>query len=344
MIEPAWLAAFETVLARCGATAGVSVCVLSETQSRATNVELARLASQRLGTQVVSLVMPTPVLALPIAVRSTGASVALQGNAAALAALCKCELIIDCTVEGLMHAPELSQVLASGARVLYVSNEHPEILTRLVPDLSLENEVKAHIKRLRASLRMHVTSAAGTNLEIDLTGAPCGGNWGTTTKPGTITHWPGGLVLAFPKAGSVNGRLVLNAGDLNLTFKRFVEQPVQLTIEDDFVVRLEGTGVDAQLLQDTFGAWESHEQNRSCYAVSHVGYGLNPAARWHSLVYYDKADVNGTEQRCFAGNFLYSTGANETANRFTLGHFDLPLRGCSVALDGALVVDAGRLV
>jgi 2,5-dihydroxypyridine 5,6-dioxygenase len=32
------------------------------------------------------------------------------------------------------------------------------------------------------------------------------------------------------------------------------------------------------------------------------------------------------------------------AGRHTLGHFDLPLRGCTVALDGVAVVDAGRLL
>src|SRR2546430_10415339 len=31
--------------------------------------------------------------------------------------------------------------------------------------------------------------------------------------------WPGGLCLAFPRARSVNGLLVLAPGDLNLTFK-----------------------------------------------------------------------------------------------------------------------------
>ena len=45
----------------------------------------------------------------------------------------------------------------------------------------------------------------------------------------------------------------------------------------------------------------------------------------------------------FAGNFLFSTGANKFANRFTLGHFDLPMRNCTVLLDGKAVVDKGRL-
>ena len=71
---------------------------------------------------------------------------------------------------------------------------------------------------------------------------------------------------------------------------------------------------------------------------------MNPAARWDSMALYDKRDFNGTELRAVAGNFLYSTGANEVAGRHTLGHFDLPMRGCTVKLDGVAVVDSGVLV
>jgi 2,5-dihydroxypyridine 5,6-dioxygenase len=185
-----------------------------------------------------------------------------------------------------------------------------------------------------------VHSAAGSALDIDLEGAVAGGNWGYTTRPGTMTHWPGGLALAFPKAGSVNGTLVLAPGDVNLTFKRYLERPVTLTVEEDYITRIEGEGVDAELMRSYIAAWG----DREAYAVSHVGYGLNEGARWDSMAGYDKRDFNGTELRAFAGNFLYSTGANEFANRFTLGHFDLPMRHCTVQLDGVTVVDQGQLV
>jgi 2,5-dihydroxypyridine 5,6-dioxygenase len=157
--------------------------------------------------------------------RSTGASPVLRQLAPVVAALAGSTLVIDCTVEGLMHAPELPAILKGGARVLYVSNEHPEALVRLLPDDKLEALVKEHVKRLRAAREMRVTSPAGSDLSISLAGATCGGNWGYTTRPGTMTHWPGGLALAFPAAGSVNGTLVLAEGDVNLTFKRYLERP-----------------------------------------------------------------------------------------------------------------------
>jgi 2,5-dihydroxypyridine 5,6-dioxygenase len=146
-------------------------------------------------------------------------------------------------------------------------------------------------------------------------------------------------VLAFPAAGSVEGTLVLDRGDVNLTFKRYLDAPVRLVIENDHAVRVEGEGVDAELMRGYFAAWA----DPLAYAVSHVGWGLNRRARWDAMAFYDKADFNGTELRAFAGNFLYSTGANEVAGRHTLGHFDLPLRGCTVRLDGVAVVEQGVL-
>jgi 2,5-dihydroxypyridine 5,6-dioxygenase len=193
---------------------------------------------------------------------------------------------------------------------------------------------------LKQAKTMRVTSGAGTDLAISVAGARIGGGWGYTAKPGSVSHWPGGLCLCFPTAGAVDGTLVLAPGDLNLTFKRYIETPIRLTIERDYVTAIGGDGLDAELMRAYFAAWN----DRDAYAVSHVGWGMNPAARWESLALYDKRDVNGTEQRAFAGNFLYSTGANELAGRHTLGHFDLPLRGCSIALDGSVIVENGRLL
>jgi 2,5-dihydroxypyridine 5,6-dioxygenase len=338
--EPAWVDAFEAVLGRCALQGGDTVAVLAESQSRPVLPLLARLAAARLGCQTFDIVLPTRFEQAGPAVRSTGACTALAGLAPVVGALAASTLVIDCTVEGLMHAPELPAILAGGARVIYVSNEHPEALVRLVPNDALEPLVKQHVKRLRGAAGMRVTSAAGTDLAIALAGATCGGNWGYTARPGTMTHWPGGLALAFPAAGTVNGTLVLAEGDVNLTFKRYLERPVTLRIEDDYIVAIEGQGLDAELMRSYIAGWG----DREAYAVSHVGYGLNAAARWDSMALYDKRDFNGTELRAFAGNFLYSTGANEVAGRFTRGHFDLPLRHCTVALDGAVVIDAGKVV
>jgi len=338
-IEAKWIELFAEVFARCKVGPGEICAVLSETQSRALNVRLAELALARLGARPFHVVVPTPRQSAPVPIRSTGASVALRDMGPAVTALAAAGFVADCTIEGLMHAPELPKILKGGARVLYISNEHPEALERLAPSPDDEQRVRAAMRLLRQARQMTVTSPAGTDLRIRVEGARVGGVWGYTEKPGTLSHWPGGLCLCFPAAGSVEGTLVLAPGDANLTFKRYVEAPVRLTVEADYVTRIEGESLDAELMRDYFAAWG----DREAYAVSHVGWGMNLRARWDALVMYDRRDVNGTEQRAFAGNFLYSTGANEVAGRYTLGHFDLPLRNCTIALDGKPVVEAGRL-
>ena len=338
-IEGKWIDAFAEAFRLCKVQPGDTAAILSETQSRPLNVQLAELALQRLGARPFHLVLPTPVQSVPVPIRSTGASNAIQQLKPVVQALGGAGFVADLTVEGLLHALELPEILKAGARVLMVSNEHPEVLERLRPDPALEPKVRAGMRRLRGASRMRVTSPAGTDLDIAVAGARVGGVWGWCDKPGAIAHWPGGLCLCFPAAGSVNGRLVLAPGDINLTFKRYMETPVTLTVEQDYVTRIEGPGLDAELMRSYFAAWG----DREAYAVSHVGWGMNPRARWDALTMYDREQVNGTEQRAFAGNFLYSTGANEVAGRHTLGHFDLPLRGCTIALDGTVIVKDGAL-
>jgi 2,5-dihydroxypyridine 5,6-dioxygenase len=339
-IEAKWVDAFQATLALCGLNPGDTVAILSETQSRALTVQTTELALARLGVRAFHIVLPTPCQRAPVPVRSTGASDAVGALGPVIAALAASTLVVDLTVEGLLHAPELPAILRGGARLLMISNEHPEALERLVPDPALAAKVKAGLKRLKAAAQMRVTSAAGTDLSIDLRDARLGGVWGWCDRPGQVAHWPGGLCLGFPRAHAVAGRLVLAPGDANLTFKRYIESPVALTIADDHVTAIDGAGVDAVLMRDYFAAWG----DRNAYAVSHVGWGMNPRARWEALTMYDKRDTNGTELRAIAGSFLYSTGANEAAGRFTLGHFDLPMRGCTIALDGVRVVEDGTLL
>ena len=128
-LEPAWIDAFEALMRRCALNAGDTLAILCETQSRRVLPELARLAAARLGARSFTLALPTVFDTTTPVTRSTGASNALQQIAPVVQALAGSTLVLDCTVEGLMHAPELPTILrgAGGTqpRVVYVSNEHP---------------------------------------------------------------------------------------------------------------------------------------------------------------------------------------------------------------------------
>jgi 2,5-dihydroxypyridine 5,6-dioxygenase len=334
-----FIKAFAAHFTRCGLSVGENVAVLSESQSRPVLVETARLAAQSLGGRVFDVVVPTPPSAHSVPIRSTGASQAIAGHTAVIAALTASDLVIDCTVEGLLHSPDLGQILAGGARVLMISNEHPEVLERIGWDDDMPRRVMLGYDWISAATTMRVTSDAGTDLVVQLAGAAAAGSTGLTSGPGSIAHWPGGLVAAFPAAHTVDGTVVLAPGDMNLTFNTLIQSPVVLRIVDDHVVTIEGDGVDAILFRSYLSAFGDRES----YATSHVGWGMNQLARWDSSQLYDKRETWGTEGRVYAGNFVYSTGANELAGRFTAGHFDLPMRNCTVVLDDRVVVSAGEL-
>ncbi len=338
-----WVARYAQQFEACRVRPDETVVVLAESRSRAIIVETARLALASLRCTPVEVSVPTPADPGPVPIRSTGASQALRANPAVLAALQTADFVVDCTVEGLLHAPELGSILGAGTRILMISNEHPEHVERWPHDPQLADRVARGLALIEAASTMTVRSPAGTDLRIELDGAFRAGSHGWCDGPGQIAHWPGGLVLAFPAAGSVDGTLVLAPGDVNLTFKEYLREPVMLTIADDHITTIDGggsSGFEAERFRSYLDAFGEPEAR----AVSHVGWGMNTAARWEALAMYDKADLNGTELRAFAGNFLYSTGANEVAGRFCRGHFDLPMRGCTVSLDNEPVVVDGELV
>lgn len=334
-----WIQRFAQQLALCQLSPGELCVVLSESGSRPENVESALLAAQSLGAHTFQVVMPTPANPGPVPLRSTGTSLALQQNPAAIAALCRADFIVDCTVEGLLHARELGQILDSGSRVLMIANEHPEIFERMHHDEDMARRVRLGCEMLTQAATMRVTSPSGTDLTVRLDGSFRAGSTGVTSGAGSIAHWPGGLVLAFPARNSVDGTIVLAEGDLNCTFKSYVRSPIRLEVKDDYVTGVTGGGLDARQLASYMAAF----RDREAYATSHLGWGMNPGARWDYFDLFDKSQHNAVEARAFEGNFMFSTGANETAGRFTPCHFDLPMLDCTVELDGVPVLAGGRL-
>ena len=339
-IEAKWIDSFVRVFEASKVQAGDDVAILSETQSRNLKLQLCELALLRIGARPYHVMLPTPPQEFSMPVRSNGRTTCLQNIRPVVELLASSSLVADNTVEGIQHTNELREILERGTRVLHVMNDHPDVLERFAPDPLLKQRVTTSVKMMRAAKAMRVTSKAGSDLTVDLTGAPVQGTWGFCDEPGHIDFWPGGMVACFPAAGTVNGTIVIDVGDLNLTFKRYVESPIRLTFENDYITSVDGDGVDAELFKN----YNQHWGDREAWAASHLGWGLNDQAHWEATTLYDKRDTNGGEQRCFAGNVLFSTGTNPAAGRETHGHYDIPLRACTVTLDNTVVVDQGRVV
>jgi 2,5-dihydroxypyridine 5,6-dioxygenase len=83
------------------------------------------------------------------------------------------------------------------------------------------------------------------------------------------------------------------------------------------------------------------------FAISHLGWGLNPQSLWRSIAQNgDDPERSRAAARTFPGNFLFSTGPNTQGGgkRGTRGHYDVPMRDCTITLDNEVVIERGRLV
>jgi len=258
----------------------------------------------------------------------------LTDNPAAIAALKASDLVLDLMT--LLFSPEQHEILAGGTKIL-LAVEPPEVLVRLTPTEEDQARVTAASQLIQAAREMRITSKAGTDLRATLGDFPAIREYGFVDEPGRWDHWPSGFVLTWPNEGKSNGKIVLDRGDILLPMKEYVTEPIELTIRDGFVRSIEG-GLQADILKEYMASYEDPE----AYAVSHLGWGLQPRASWAMLGQYNKETHIGMDARAFEGNFLWSMGPNNEAggSRTTACHIDIPMRHCTVELDGkATVID-----
>lgn len=319
----------------CKLTPDETVAIISEHGCKQDYVDAAVGAAQDLGAGV--LVLAASSLSQPNLPPYTADG---REVPALLAAAAEADLVIDVTVGGLIHSTVRTRITGAGKRMLFVA-EPADVLQRLMGDAGLRAAVEAGGRKLRAGAQLRVTSAAGTDLTADISGEdlPITHQWGYVDEPGRWDHWPSGFVACFPNDRTAQGTIVLQPGDALIPWQAYVRDEVTLTIKDGFIADIAG-GADAFLLRDYFEAWKDPE----VWALSHMGWGIHPVANWSAFGVYDPRSLYGQELRSTPGNFMWSTGSNRFANRETPAHLDVPMRGCTVAIDGEAVVIDGTLV
>ena len=334
------VAAWTRVLTLSKVGAGQIVTILTGPSSHPQTLQTVVIAATALGAIVNRLDLPAMNAERSLS-RDKLAYVGrtpLFKNGAAIAALKASDIVIDLMV--LLFSPEQMEILEWGTRILLAA-EPPEVLVRMVPTEDDRTRVLAASERLRAAKTMTVTSAAGTDFRCALGEYPLLIEYGYVDEPGRWDHWPSGFLATWSNEGSSEGSIVLDRGDILLPQKSYVREPIRLTVAGGYVRKVEG-GLDAELLEDYIASFDDPE----AYAISHLGWGLQPRARWSTLEQYDREATMGMDARAFAGNFLFSLGPNTEAGgtRDTACHIDIPMRRCTVSLDGDAVVEAGRVV
>lgn len=234
-------------------------------------------------------------------------------------------------------------VRKSGGRILNVLDTADQLM-RLQGTAELKAAATAARDRLKKTKRIQVTSEVGTDFSWDVNhDAPFFCHYGAADEPGRMDQWGQGMVAMFPVEGSAKGRVIVQPGDVwILPYARLVQSPIELDVESGFIQSVSG-GLDAKIFKSWLDDCRTSESDFDPYAVSHLGWGLNPKARWLDAVNHEhQMDQLVASMRSFPGSFLFSTGPGH--KRKTKGHIDMPMCDCTIKLDGEVVIEKGRIV
>lgn len=321
------VALFRAELDLCKVGSGQVLAVLSEGDTRADYAQAFLIAARDLGATAFQVNLPAR------------RQPRLETNRPAIEALKRAHMVVD--LVKLLFSSEQNELMAAGVRVLMVV-EPLAVLKQMFPTPDLRRRVEAAGERLARAKELRVTSAAGTDIRYGLSQYPVLTEYGYTDTPGRWDHWPSGFVLTQGNDRDVEGTVVLAPGDIVAAFRKYVQSPVRLTVKRGAVTDIAGE-LDAELLRSFM---QSFNDERA-YAVAHIGWGLNEKAHWHNQASTRELDRElGMHSLAFYGNVLFSLGPNTEVGgtNDTLCHVDLPLRNCSLKLDGETIVDDGRVV
>jgi 2,5-dihydroxypyridine 5,6-dioxygenase len=316
-----------------GVHEGEKLIVLTQGHDRLDYADAFMAAGQRLGAKMYHMRLPQPLPTDGWAVGQTG----LAAMPDAVEALKACDMLIDCVF--LLFSPEQFAIQAAGTRIL-TAVEPPELLARLLPTKELREKVEMGGELLARAKVMRITSPHGTNVTYKLNTYPTVTEYACTDEPGRWDHWPSGFVFTGGDDDGVDGQIVVAPGDILLPQNMYVREPITYTIENGWVTDIRG-GLEAELVKSYMEAFG----DKRGFGMSHVGWGMNPKARWHNFVPGEFPGGMGMEPRSYYGNVMFSTGPNNELGgpNDTPCHLDIPMRGCSLFLDDEPVVIDGDI-
>ncbi len=321
-----WVEGFAERFAACELRRGEAAVVARSASSRPDVVATALMALRHLGVDVVDMVMP----------EVDGELLALVEHPGVLAGLVEAGFVADCTPTGLLGAPELAEIRASGTRGVTIAPEHPGPTS----DLALTAEDASRVERYQAAVvaagRLSVSSATGTELVVDLADAAVEVDLGVAATPGSWARWPGGSLAVHLDPRSADGQIVVSPGDLLADLGRLASAKVTFSIVAGRVSEVAGAGLETEMV-----AWLFGERGGGACIVSAVRLGCNSSAQWQRAAVPDEWGRSAAQFGVSAGVVGVEVSCRNREHSSGLVSFGL--RRCSVSVDEHDLVRAGTL-
>jgi leucyl aminopeptidase (aminopeptidase T) len=249
-------------------------------------------------------------------------------------AMLHADLILGLTKMSLAHTDARHVATNRGARYLSL----PDYSWTLMKDPSLSVDFLASVAEveqianlLSAGRRVRVTSAAGTDVEIEIDGRLGNACPGIVHQPGTLGSPPDIEANVAPLENGSNGRIVVD-GSIPCREIGLLDAPVELTIEDGRIVAISGNRRVVEILERMF-----QKASDASRILAECGIGLNREARLQGNMLTDEGAF---------GCIHFGFGSNATIggqNRVAF-HLDFVCRQASLSVDGNPVMTDGALV
>ena len=324
---------FTRELELCKVKPGETVGILTQGLERLDYAQAFSVAATELGATVFHVDLPDSQSPAGGELAGRVGETGLASNPVVVEAFKNCDLLIDLVF--LLFSKEQLAIQAANTRIL-LCVEPVDVLLRMFPTEEQKRRVLEGKSLLEKAKTLRFTNDAGTDVTYELGQYEVVPEYGYADEPGRGDHFPSGFVFTGGKDDGVNGKVVLQPGDIVFPFKRYVTEPVTFTISKGRVEKIEG-GFDAMLIREYMESFK----DEGAYGISHIGWGLNENAKWDAEV----GDI-GMDGRSFYGNVLFSTGPNSElgGDNDTSCHLDIPMKNCSLYLDDQLIVDRGTIV
>ncbi|MFM0673359.1 hypothetical protein [Paraburkholderia sediminicola] len=334
---------FRKELAMCKVTAGTKIVLITDLKTSRNYVDASFAAAEELGASIYEVRIAEPFNSHMIA--SQGGGDTISALPEIVAAVEAADLVLVFHVA--LGSHWLQNGRKKGTRFLLII-DGPDELKRLISPPGLKEAVIYAGKLAEQSRVMRVTSPAGTDFTAQLGKLGTVIQYGYADEPGVVDTWGGAHFSTWPNPDGSEGVIVLQPGDYwILPYVRTFESTVKLTIERGFIRKIEGTGADRRIMERFFEGHKKHSEDLDPYAVSHLGWGLNPNSILDQVTLTgNQMDRIASHTRAWPGVFLFSTGPNDQgggSNR-TPAHLDLPMFDCTVAFDDKTVIKDGVIV
>ncbi len=297
---------------------GELVLIITDTGMPFSIAETIAMAARERGAEVmISLMSPRPI----------------EGNDPPLPivqAMQSADVIFMACSRSIFHSPSRVQAAKNGARGISITEFTEDDMFRGAIEadfLETKDLIQKVVEKLRKANEARISTAAGTDLYLDLKGRGEG-----VVGLNNLCHNPGqfGVLIleasTSPNVGTAQGTIVCNAS-ITLLKPGLINEPVVARVKDGMVTEITG-GAEARKLNDLLAAMS----DPMVYNVAELGIGLNPKAKMTGVQTQDEG-VFGTAHIGVGSNITWG-GKIKAAT-----HFDFIMYSPKIELDGKVLLE-----